>query len=76
MKANRFMIYAFSAMMLGSLAACSDSNDDPDNGGNGGGGGNEDKPYVWGEDNGDGNFFSAKSVDHLLKQEKKTLTVK
>jgi len=69
MKANRFMIYAFSAMMLGSLAACSDSNDDPDNGGNGGGGGNEDKPYVWGEDNGDGNFFSAKSVDHLLFNE-------
>ena len=37
MKTNKFMTYALSAMMLGSLAACSSDDSEPDNGGNSGG---------------------------------------
>ena len=47
MKTNKFMTYALSAMMLGSLAACSSDDSEPDNGGNSGGE-TTDTPYVWG----------------------------
>ena len=44
MKTNKFMTYALSAMMLGSLAACSSDDSEPDNGGNSGGE-TTDTPY-------------------------------
>ena len=47
MKTNKFMTYALSAMMLGSLAACSSDDSEPDNGGKSGGV-TTDTRDVWG----------------------------
>ena len=65
MKTNKFMTYALSAMMLGSLAACSSDDSEPDNGGNSGGE-TTDTPYVWGTEG------SIKTCDHLLFNEDKS----
>lgn len=63
MKTSKFIIYAFSAMMLGSLVACNDDNVND--------GGEENKDgYVWGTDGG------LKSCDHLLFNEDGTENVK
>lgn len=60
MKANKFMIYAFTALMLGSATACSNSDDSNNNGGNGNG--TEDS-YIFGQDGGH------TSCSHLLFDE-------
>ncbi|MGL4520186.1 MAG: hypothetical protein ACRCUJ_11005 [Phocaeicola sp.] len=61
MKANKLMIYAFSAFMLSGLTACSNSDNDGENGGNGNG--TEDS-YIFGTDGGH------TSCSHLLFDEK------
>lgn len=48
MRANKLMTYAFSALMLSSVVACSDSNNDDNGGGNGG----NESGYVFGTDGG------------------------
>lgn len=65
MRTNKFVIYAFSAMMLGSLAACSNDDDN-----NGGGNSGENDAYIWGANGG------LKSCDHLLFNADATENVK
>lgn len=48
MRANKLMTYALSALMLGSVLACSDSNENENPGNNGG----DDNSYVFGTDGG------------------------
>lgn len=62
MKTNKFIIYAFSAMMLGGLAACSDDD-------NNGGGEDKKDGYVWSTDGG------KDACDHLLFNEDGTENV-
>lgn len=70
MRTDKFMIYVFSAIMLGGMVAC--SSDDPETGtGNGNGnGGNAEAPYVWGAEG------AIKTCDHLLFDDDKTENAK
>ena len=48
MRTDKFMIYVFSAIMLGGMVACSSDDPETDTGNGNGNGGNAEAPYVWG----------------------------
>lgn len=48
MRTDKFMIYVFSAIMLGGMVACSSDDPETDTGNGNGNGGNVEAPYVWG----------------------------
>ena len=52
MRTNKFMIYVFSAIMLGGMVACSSDDPETDTGNGNGNGGNAEAPYVWGTEGG------------------------
>ena len=47
MRTDKFMIYVFSAIMLGGMVACSSDDPETDTGNGNGNGGNAEAPYVW-----------------------------
>ena len=70
MRTNKFMIYVFSAIMLGGMVACSSDDPETDTGNGNGNGGNAEAPYVWGAEG------AIKTCDHLLFDDDKTENAK
>ena len=70
MRTNKFMIYVFSAIMLGGMVACSSDDPETDTGNGNGNGGNAEAPYVWGTEG------AIKTCDHLLFDDDKTENAK
>ena len=70
MRTNKFMIYVFSAIMLGGMVACSSDDPETDTGNGNGNGGNAEAPYVWGTEG------AIKTCDHLLFNDDKTENAK
>ena len=59
MRTDKFMIYVFSAIMLGGMVACSSDDPETDTGNGNGNGGNAEAPYVWGAEG------AIKTCDHF-----------
>ena len=70
MRTDKFMIYVFSAIMLGGMVACSSDDPETDTGNGNGNGGNAEAPYVWGAEG------AIKTCDHLLFDDDKTENAK
>ena len=70
MRTDKFMIYVFSAIMLGGMVACSSDDPETDTGNGNGNGGNAEAPYVWGAE------WAIKTCDHLLFDDDKTENAK
>ena len=70
MRTDKFMIYVFSAIMLGGMVACSSDDPETDTGNGNGNGGNAEAPYVWGTEG------AIKTCDHLLFNDDKTENAK
>ena len=70
MRTDKFMIYVFSAIMLGGMVACSSDDPETDTGNGNGNGGNAEAPYVWGAEG------AIKTCAHLLFNDDKTENAK